>query len=300
MVVDFRHRLDRGTQLHRVRAAPHRLHDASSSRAPSTIPRPMRSGARSSRSSASTGIFTSPTAVRLLMRYGEEPSRGVDHSPLERVFCAGEVLNAPAWDWLQNRISERPRAGDRPHVADRNGRSGVRQPLRHRSAADQAGVRRDPASRHRRGRRDPGWRAVRPGREGDHGIRRPFPGLTPTLWGEPERYGRDYWQTIPGRLLHRRLRARRRGRLRLVCGPRRRDHQDRGASDRHHRGRERLLKHSAVAECGVIGRPDETRGEVISAFVAAEARPPAVGGAPHASCSRRSAASSVRWRSSAS
>ena len=27
------------------------------------------------------------------------------------------------------------------------------------------------------------------------------------------------------------------------------------------------LKHPAVAECGVIGRPDETRGEVISAFV---------------------------------
>ena len=27
------------------------------------------------------------------------------------------------------------------------------------------------------------------------------------------------------------------------------------------------LKHPAVAECGVVGRPDETRGEVISAFV---------------------------------
>src|SRR6185436_12407583 len=28
-----------------------------------------------------------------------------------------------------------------------------------------------------------------------------------------------------------------------------------------------FLKHPAVAECGVIGRPDETRGEVVSAFV---------------------------------
>ena len=27
------------------------------------------------------------------------------------------------------------------------------------------------------------------------------------------------------------------------------------------------LKHLAVAECGVVGRPDDTRGEVISAFV---------------------------------
>lgn len=51
-----------------------------------------------------TGIFTSPTAVRLLMRYGDEPLKRVDYSRLERVVCAGEVLNAPAWDWLQNTI----------------------------------------------------------------------------------------------------------------------------------------------------------------------------------------------------
>ncbi|MBI2237887.1 MAG: AMP-binding protein, partial [Actinobacteria bacterium] len=35
-----------------------------------------------------TGIFTSPTAVRLLMRYGEEPARGSDLSSLERIVCA--------------------------------------------------------------------------------------------------------------------------------------------------------------------------------------------------------------------
>src|SRR5436190_12965957 len=51
-----------------------------------------------------TGVFTSPTAVRLLMRYGEEPAKKCDLSSLERVLCAGEVLNAPAWDWLQNRL----------------------------------------------------------------------------------------------------------------------------------------------------------------------------------------------------
>jgi acetyl-CoA synthetase len=28
-----------------------------------------------------------------------------------------------------------------------------------------------------------------------------------------------------------------------------------------------FITHPAVAECGVVGRPDETRGEVISAFV---------------------------------
>src|SRR3989449_1274232 len=48
-----------------------------------------------------TGVFTSPTAARLLMRYGTEPAWKHDLASLERVFCAGEVLNAPAWEWLQ-------------------------------------------------------------------------------------------------------------------------------------------------------------------------------------------------------
>src|SRR5207302_1498818 len=48
-----------------------------------------------------TGVFMSPTAARLLMRYGTPPARKYDQSSLERVFCAGEVLNAPAWEWLQ-------------------------------------------------------------------------------------------------------------------------------------------------------------------------------------------------------
>src|SRR5436305_10983743 len=48
-----------------------------------------------------TGVFTSPTAARLLMRYGTAPARKHDLSSLERVSCAGELLNAPAWAWLQ-------------------------------------------------------------------------------------------------------------------------------------------------------------------------------------------------------
>ena len=39
-----------------------------------------------------TGIFTSPPAVRALMRYGDGPLRSVNHSRLERIGSAGEVL----------------------------------------------------------------------------------------------------------------------------------------------------------------------------------------------------------------
>jgi len=52
-----------------------------------------------------TGIFTSPTAVRLLMRYGEEVPRRHDLGRLERIVCAGEVLNAPAGNGSSGRSS---------------------------------------------------------------------------------------------------------------------------------------------------------------------------------------------------
>src|SRR4026208_1441543 len=45
-------------------------------------------------------VCAPPPAVRLLLRYGEAIPRGHDLSRLERVFSAGEVLNAPAWEWL--------------------------------------------------------------------------------------------------------------------------------------------------------------------------------------------------------
>ena len=51
-----------------------------------------------------TGIFTSPTAVRVLMTYTDKPCRKYDLSSLTRVVCAGEVLNAPAWEWFQHEV----------------------------------------------------------------------------------------------------------------------------------------------------------------------------------------------------
>ena len=106
-----------------------------------------------------------------------------------------------------------------------------------------------------------------PGEKGIMVLTRPFPGLTPALWGEPERYGRDYWERIPGV---------------YYSGDSAHVDQDGyfwfgGRADEvikiaAHRlstieVESAFLTHPAVAECGVTGRPDDTRGEVISAFV---------------------------------
>ena len=214
-----------------------------------------------------TGIFTSPTAVRMLMRYGDEPLRRVDHSRLERVVCAGEVLNAPAWDWLQNRM-----LGNRVPVIDHMWQTETGGPV----FGNPYGIDLLPIKPGSATIPLPGIDAAvvtmdgapcAPNEKGIMTIRRPFPGLTPALWGEPERYERDYWQKIPSV---------------YYSGDSAHVDEDgyvwfAGRADEiikiagHRIGtievESAFLKHPAVAECGVTGRPDETRGEVVSAFV---------------------------------
>jgi len=214
-----------------------------------------------------TGVFTSPTAVRLLMRYGEGAAGGSDLSSLERVFCAGEVLNAPAWDWLQNKVLR-----GRVPVIDHMWQTETAGPV----FGNPYGISLLPIKPGSATIPLPGidCAVVTPegepcatGEKGIMVIRRPFPGLTPTLWGEPERYGADYWEKIHGV---------------YYTGDSAHVDEDgyvwfAGRADEiikiaaHRLGTIEVetacLQHPAVAEAGVTGRPDELRGEVISAFV---------------------------------
>ena len=214
-----------------------------------------------------TGIFTSPTAVRLLMRYGEQGVPKDDISPLERIFCAGEVLNAPAWEWLQKEV-----LGNRIPVIDHYWQTETGGPL----IGNPYGISMLPIKPGSAGRPMPGIEAavmtpegepVEPGEKGILVVKRPWPSLTPTLWGEPERYGTDYWGKIPGHY--------------FTGDSAHIDEDDyvwfAGRADEvikiaaHRIGtievETAFLKHGAVAEAGVTGRPDEIRGEVVSAFV---------------------------------
>ena len=98
-------------------------------------------------------------------------------------------------------------------------------------------------------------------------IRRPFPGLTPTLWGEPDRYASDYWEKIHG--VYYTGDSAHRDEDGYVWFSGRADEIIKIAG--HRLGTIEVetacLQHPAVAEAGVTGRPDELRGEVISAFV---------------------------------
>ena len=214
-----------------------------------------------------SGIFTAPTAVRMLMAHGTSPARGIDLSSVERVVCAGEPLNIPAWDWLQNDVFS-----GRVPVIDHMWQTETGGPV----FGNPYGISLLPIKPGSAGIPLPGFFAdVRtpegdscaPGEKGVVVLTRPFPGLTPTIWGDPERYARDYWERIPGV---------------YFTGDAAEVDEDgyfwfSGRADEiikiagHRIGtievETALLRHPAVAEAGVCGRPEELRGEVISAFV---------------------------------
>jgi acetyl-CoA synthetase len=222
-----------------------------------------------------TGIFTSPTAVRMLMRYGAKTLDAVDHRRLRRVVCAGEVLNPHAWNWLQN-VALRGHVPVIDHMWQTETGGPVfgnpygisMLPIKPGSAAvPLAGI--DAAVV------TPSGEPCAPGEKGVMVLTRPFPGMTPALWQDPERYARDYWERIRVRAPGGDRPAYYSGDSAFVdddgyfwfCG--RADEVIKIAA--HRIGtievESAFLTHPAVAECGVVGRPDETRGEVISAFV---------------------------------
>jgi acetyl-CoA synthetase len=218
-----------------------------------------------------TGVFSSPTAIRLLMRYGEEVPRRHDLRTLERFFSAGEVLNAPAWEWLQRTVFE-----DRIPVIDHMWQTETGGPI----FGNPYGIGPLPIKPGSAGLALPGVEAdvvdndgapVGVGEKGIMRIIRPFPGLIATLWGEPDRYVADYWERIPGG---------------YYVGDAAHVDADgyvwfAGRADEiikiadHRIGtievETAFLRHPAVAEAGVTGVPDELRGQVVEAFVALRA-----------------------------
>jgi acetyl-CoA synthetase len=216
-----------------------------------------------------SGIFTSPTLVRLMMRYGAAVAHRFDFSAVERVVCAGEVLNAPAWEWFQKGVFY-----DRIPVIDHMWATETGGPV----VGNPYGIALLPIKPGSAGIPLPGIEAAimtaegQPCQSGQSGlfvIKRPFPGLTPALWDDSDRYGQDYWGRIPHASVYSTGDAASMDEDGYVWFSGRADEVIKIAA--HRIGtievETAFLQHAAVAEVGVTGRPDELRGQVISAFV---------------------------------
>jgi len=214
-----------------------------------------------------TRMWLSPTLVRGLMRYGDEWPNKHDLSTIELVVCAGEVLNPPAWRWLQKTVLK-----DRAPVIDHMWQTESSGPM----VGYPYGIAMIPIKPGSAGIPLPGidgdvvdWkgRSLPLGEEGIFVCRRPFPGLTQTLWRADERYVEDYWNQIPN--CYYTGDAAKRDEDGYIWFIARADEVIKIAG--HRIGtvevESAFISHPAVAEAAVIGEPDSLRGEVATAFV---------------------------------
>jgi len=214
-----------------------------------------------------TKLWISPTGVRALMKYGEEYPRKHNLGSMKLVVCAGEVLNPPAWEWLQKKVFE-----DKVPVIDHMWQTETSGPI----VGNPAGIALLPIKPGSATIPLPGVDAeivneegkpVSAGVEGTFVIKRPFPGLTATLWQDHERYIETYWKKIPG--VYTTGDAAMKDEDGYVFFLGRTDEIIKISS--HRIGtieiESALLKNTNVAEAAVVGRPDPLRGETACAFV---------------------------------
>ncbi|SFG37072.1 acetyl-CoA synthetase [Desulfotomaculum arcticum] len=218
-----------------------------------------------------TALWLSPTGVRALMRFGTGEARKHDLSSVQRIFCAGEVLNPPAWSWLQEEVFE-----NRIPVMDHMWQTETSGPI----FANPYGLGIIPIKPGSAHIPVPGvvaevldekeGKVLPPNEKGVVVIKKPFPGLVSTLWGDEEGYLYNYWERLPVT------------KGKYLCGDAAYFDEDgyiyfAGRSDEvikiaaHRIGtvevESALISHPAVVESGVSGVPDELRGEVACAFV---------------------------------
>ncbi|WP_221586338.1 acetate--CoA ligase [Microbacterium sp. G2-8] len=144
-----------------------------------------------------TVYYTAPTLIRTFMTwFGDALPTGHDLSTIRLLGTVGEAINPEAWVWFRSRFGR-----DETPVIDtwwqsetgaamivplpgvttlKPGSATVALPGIDVAVVDEQGG------------------PVRPGTSGTLVVRRPWPGMARTVWGDPERYRDSYWAPYAG------------------------------------------------------------------------------------------------------
>jgi acetyl-CoA synthetase len=218
-------------------------------------------------------FYTAPTAIRAFIKMGEAIPNARDLSTLRLLGTVGEPINPEAWMWYNRVIG-----GDRCPIVDtwwQTETGGIMITPLPGAIATKPGSATRPF---------PGIFAEVvdlegnpvPANEGGYlAITHPWPGMMRTVYGDPDRFRRTYWEHIPPRD----------GKYLYFAGDGARQDEDgyfwvMGRVDDvisvsgHRLGtmeiESALVSHPAVAEAAVVGKPDELKGEEVVAFVTLE------------------------------
>jgi acetyl-CoA synthetase len=209
-------------------------------------------------------FYSSATAVRAFMSWGRELLEKHDLSSLRLLGTVGEPINPAAWKWYHAIVGK----GRCPIVDtwwQTETGSILISPLPGATPA-KAGSATLPL---------PGIAArvlrmdgseVPPGETGYLVIERPWPSMMRTIYGDDERYKREYWSRIPGKYFTGDAAQCDQDGYIWVLG--RVDDVIKVAGHRlsSMEIESALVSHAAVAEAAVVARPDEIKGEAIVVF----------------------------------
>ena len=225
-----------------------------------------------------TIFYTAPTAIRAFIKWGDEWVDRHKLDSLRLLGTVGEPINPETWMWYREKIGH----GRCPIVdtwwQTETGAIMVAPipgavPTKPGSATlPFFGIEPDVVTKE--------GNSVPLGSGGLLVIRKPWPSMARTIYGDPERYQKTYWSDVPG--------------CYFTGDGARRDQEGylwlMGRVDDvinvsgHRLGtmevESALVSHPVVAEAAVVGRPDAMKGQAIVAFVTLEAGHRAPNGLP--------------------
>ena len=211
-----------------------------------------------------TVFYTAPTAIRAFMKWGDSFPKAHDLSSLRLLDTVGEPINPEAWTWYHS-----PIGGGRCPVVDTWWQTetgmilitplpGVTKLKPGSATLPFPGV--DAAVVNERGEE------VKTG-GGYLVLRRPWPAMLRGIYGDPERYEKQYWSRFPGMYFTGDGAKRDKDGYFWLLG--RVDDVMNVAG--HRLGtmevESALVDHSSVAEAAVVGVEHEIKGTAIAAFV---------------------------------
>ncbi len=213
-----------------------------------------------------TIFYTAPTAIRAFMRWGEEYPKRHDMSSLRLLGSVGEPINPEAWKWYHKVIG-----GGRCPIVDtwwQTETGGIMISPLPGAIPQKPGSATLPFFGVVPKVFDDQGREVPKNSGGKLVITRPWPSMLRTLWGDDDRFKRQYWSEYAGGIYFTGDGCRRDedgyfwivGRIDDVLNV-----------SGHRIGtaevESALVSHPSVAEAAAVGRPDELKGQALVVFV---------------------------------
>jgi acetyl-CoA synthetase len=212
-----------------------------------------------------TVFYTAPTAIRAFIRWGDTYPKSHDLSSLRLLGTVGEPINPEAWMWYHTVIG-----GGRCPIVDtwwQTETGGIMITPLPGATPTKPGSATLPFFGVEAAVVDETGKEAPPNVGGKLIIRKPWPSMLRTIWGDEARYEKQYWSDFPGYYFTGDGARRDEDGYFWIVG--RIDDVLNVAG--HRLGTSEiesaLVSHQSVAEAAVVGRPDELKGQAVVAFV---------------------------------